>query len=250
MRPNMINYINHQGDTPLMVSIRKKESLETVKSILNQNPNVNIQNNYDGRTALMYSLYSEKIVEMLLEHGADVNVQDKMCGNTALINSILNSERDNKEKIIKMLLNHGANVNIKDRFGKTALMYANQYSKPLKLSCIVKMLLEYGADVNLQDMKGINTIMYAVMYKSTRKTINTLLKYNADINSKDYCDNNAITLAFPDVKVIETLLPTRKKFVVNTIGIMSKVNSKAKNNDYKILFTNKIIKFYDLLNFF
>ena len=94
-------------------------NLETVKILLEQGADVDLQSN-DGNTALIYASRDGNLetVKFLLEQGADINLQSND-GWTALIMAL----RFGNLGIMKFLLEQGANVNLQDDKGKIFFDY-------------------------------------------------------------------------------------------------------------------------------
>ncbi|MEM4367104.1 MAG: ankyrin repeat domain-containing protein [Candidatus Anstonellales archaeon] len=88
----------------------------------------------------------ERIVKLVLE-GADVNLQDNFYGRTALIQAVWN---DVQEKIVKMLIKAGADVNVQDNKGWTALMWAADGNQ----KGVLNLLIENGANLFLKNNEG------------------------------------------------------------------------------------------------
>lgn len=188
------NILNRGVMTPLMNACYFSENIDTVRAILEYNPNPNIQDSY-GRTALMYVFLDKKYIdtdeesENLVEtiealincDGIDVNIQDNN-GNTALMYSL--NPIDYKYNFVRAMLNCNAhNINIKNKKGQTALIlylmnYIDDDEDNDKIK-IVSALIEYGADVNIQDMHG-NT---ALTYTQEEDIVNILIENGAKHNT-------------------------------------------------------------------
>ena len=136
----------------------------------------------DGNIDYNKRLLSAKTLEETqdaINHHADVNVQDKD-GKTALMYASDYSQ-------MKFLLDHGADVNIQDKDGKTALMYESASDQGgYSMMCPrnysqMQSLLDHGADVNAQDKDGKTALMYASKCPQMR----FLLDHGADANIQD-----------------------------------------------------------------
>lgn len=107
------------------------------------------------------------LIEAGKKIGLTVDTPDDF-GVTALMEAChADSERDKRIESVKKLTECGANINIADNTGKTALMYAAEYTKSLlseKFSQVnrdlVKFLLDHNADVLAQDKEGKTAIDY------------------------------------------------------------------------------------------
>ncbi|NTS39327.1 ankyrin repeat domain-containing protein [Flavisolibacter sp. BT320] len=129
--------------------------LETVKSLVAENPA--LVNNLDpkGFTPLILAAYNEQtaIVEFLLQAGADPNLQDA-AGNTALMGIAFKGYKE----IAKKLIDAGADVNVCNSNGAPALTFAATFGHLQ----IAEWLLQVGADMTLRDSRGKSPIDHAV----------------------------------------------------------------------------------------
>ena len=90
-----------------------------------------------------------EIVKLLLDHGAEVDVKDNDNGMTPLIYASLRGD----ESVVKLLLENGANINIKDNTGNTALMRTAS-SSAFRHIYVAELLLKNGADITGKDNGG------------------------------------------------------------------------------------------------
>ena len=203
--PNKIDKKDKYGYTALMFAARTSKiysTEETVKILLENGANVNIQNN-EGCTALILASRnsridsSEETVRILLKHDANVNIQDNK-GWTALMSASSDSKIESSEETVKILLEHGANVNIQDNKGWTALMLASSYSKTESSEETVKILLEHGANINLQGKDGCTALIIAASDSKTgssEETVRILLENGANVNIKSKYGWSALMFA-------------------------------------------------------
>lgn len=150
------------GSTPLMMACSYRGYTDMVKLLLKYDPDLNIQSETNGYTALIAAAgHSKEVVELLIEHGADINIKAKD-GTTAFIASITGvlSKRITTE-VAALLLSKGADINatlsIKGGEGMTSLMMAAR-NNHLEL---VKFLVENGADVNAKAKNGSTALSFA-----------------------------------------------------------------------------------------
>lgn len=116
--PNIINSLNDQGFSPLILASYRGNVavadflIKNVKDINGSSP---------MGTPLMAAVVkgNKEIVQALLKHNADPNLTDSH-GTTALIYAVQFKNVD----IIKLLLNHKADKSKTDDKGKTAFEYA------------------------------------------------------------------------------------------------------------------------------
>jgi len=83
-----------------------------------------------------------EIAKLLIEKGANVNITDDRQGITVLMYAVAGRNIE----IIKLLLKHGANVNDKNNEGKTALDIAMAFSSPNRTE-IIRILKAAGARI-------------------------------------------------------------------------------------------------------
>src|SRR5690606_22965681 len=90
---------------------------------------INLLNDYYSMTALMWaSKYSNEgstieTVKLLIKNGANINLQNEY-GCTALMCASKYSNTKSSIETIKLLIENGANVNLQNTYGDTALMCA------------------------------------------------------------------------------------------------------------------------------
>jgi hypothetical protein len=119
---------------------------EAVKLLLQRGASINTVN-YQGRTALFFSVYnySPQIARELLNHNADPNIADKY-GDTPLTIVVFQDP-----KLTRILLDGGANPNVMGRKGLTPLMRAAWFGQRESLD----MLLEHkDQDINATNADG------------------------------------------------------------------------------------------------
>ncbi len=139
--------------------------------------NVNFKSN-NGSTALIWvtKFSSQDTIKLILNYNPDINVQD-VYGNTALIYSI----RERKDKnIVEIILYSNPNIDIQSYFGHkwNALMWAVAGNK----IDIIKLLLDKGADINLKDNQGHTA--RDIAYKRGHKSIVKLIDNYSNVSSK------------------------------------------------------------------
>ncbi|WP_171814723.1 ankyrin repeat domain-containing protein [Candidatus Babela massiliensis] len=139
--------------------------------------NVNFKSN-NGSTALIWvtKFSSQDTIKIILDYNPDINAQD-VYGNTALIYSI----RERKDKsIVENILYCNPNVDIQSYFGHkwNALMWAVASNK----IDIIKLLLDKGADINLKDNQGYTA--RDIAYKRGHKSIVNLIDSYRNVSSK------------------------------------------------------------------
>jgi ankyrin repeat protein len=136
------------GSTALMIAAYYGHQ-EAVQCLLN-NPNIVIdQQDYNGRTALMFAAAEDKcpIIQNLLKHGADCNIADS-AGDTALMITV---SKENIDAVQSLLSCKNIAINQQDDQGSTALLLAIYKKNKL----IIKLLLDAGADPELANHRGV-----------------------------------------------------------------------------------------------
>lgn len=127
---------------------------DEVKMLLDKGANIEVKDQYLGRTPLMEAAYHGKadIVRLLLDRGADVKASNDG-GWTALM---LSSSAGSAE-VVRLLLDKGANVNTKSING-TSPLGAAAYEGRLE---VVRVLLDKGANIEAKDGYGMTPLMKA-----------------------------------------------------------------------------------------
>lgn len=145
--------------------IARKGTVQEVKALMMQNPDIINSVNDAGFTPLILSCYrgNVAVANFLIKHVKDINDESAM--GTSLMAAVVKGNTE----IVKALLENKANPNLADANGTTALIYAVQF----KNSSIIKLLLDYKADKSKIDNKGKTAFEYAV-FSSDEQIINLL----------------------------------------------------------------------------
>jgi ankyrin repeat protein len=125
-RPLPVDVPNEASQTGLMIACANNKSCETVKVILDQNPNLSAED-LQGWTALHYAAESGSLecVKLLIEHNAEIDAQtDKK--ETPLHFAAQN----NCYEIVKLLIEHKAEIKAKTDKNETALFLAAKHNHP------------------------------------------------------------------------------------------------------------------------
>lgn len=109
------------GIAPLHKAIEERRKLPTIKKLLDQGANVNIQSYYGGSTPLIEAVEAGRpsLVKLLLEHGAKIDLPNSF-GLTPLHWAIGN----NNKTMTRLLLRYGADPHIKNDDGLSSIGYA------------------------------------------------------------------------------------------------------------------------------
>ena len=232
-----VNEENSRGETPLMIICQTKNSLDTVKLLLNNGAHLNALDS--GKcTALMYACENNnvQVVKELINFRPHLDAQDND-GDTALIFA----SRHYCSEIIIALIKAGANTKIENNSEKDALHYAclhcNDDVETIKqligferqintekfqgfiFACKKKYvkLVDYfiNIGVNVNNIGDANrTALMCACENYDAETITKLIKAGADIDIVDKKGTNALMLACEkyvesddsDVKSIQELI--------------------------------------------
>ncbi len=189
-------------------------SLEKIKSLLKDNPDLVFAKDTHGFTPLHWGAVSghTDVLEFLLANKADVNARDNV-GRAALglaaqndwadvVELLLTNKADVNAKdgtsglaplheaaffghtnVVKSLLANGADVNVRAKIGITPLgeaAFAGQKG-------VAELLLSRGADINSADDQGVTPLEYAVtgIGNQKEKMVELFLLHRADVNARD-----------------------------------------------------------------
>jgi ankyrin repeat protein len=133
----------------------KSGDVETLKGLLDGNPDLVNKTNFLGATALHYAAREgqAKAAALLLARGADVNARDHS-GQTALHWAATAGQED----VAEVLIASGADVNLKSSLsGWTPLHLAAKLGR----TNFAALLLSHGADVGIKDKSGAAPAAYA-----------------------------------------------------------------------------------------
>lgn len=130
--------------------------LSMMKVLIKNGANVNIKNNYGGKTPLHYAVGKGniEIFKCLINNNANINVKDK--SGLTILHQISDVEKEHIN-LGKFLIANGMNVNAKCNVGAIPLHLAayNGYQK------LAKLFIENGANVNAKvksSFYGINAV--------------------------------------------------------------------------------------------
>ena len=159
-----------------LVDAVAKQDMETARSLLRQNPDVNAAQP-DGATALHWAAHWDdlEMAEQLIRAGANANAANDY-GATPLSLACTNGNAP----MVERLLAAGANPNTALPSGETPLMRCARTGTP----AAVRSLLKRGADVNAKDAeKGQTALMWAVAQKHSTAA-QALLEGGAELNAR------------------------------------------------------------------
>jgi len=126
-----IDAISAEGDTPLLVAVRRPDNERAVELLLQHGADLN-RPDPTGKNALLASVGSNQkdYIGMLVSKGIDINSQDED-GNTALHYPLNNVLRDImylpfSKGIVEVLMKEGADPYIKNKVGKSPMDLARE----------------------------------------------------------------------------------------------------------------------------
>ena len=162
----------HIGCAPTsLLDASRKGDIDTVKTLLIKNEDVNLTANDGGTPLMLAARYGhEKIVQLLIDKGADVNASDK--SNSTPLTEATFSKNIN---IAKLLIENGAKVNHCGGYpAYTPLIAAAKHNYTPEL---VQLFIDKGAEVNAICDKQI-----ALSKVRSSKVAETLIKNGAYVN--------------------------------------------------------------------
>ncbi|MGZ9675956.1 ankyrin repeat domain-containing protein [Flavobacterium sp. GNP001] len=143
--------------------ISRKGTLEEIKNVFKENPNIINSVDTNGYTPLILACYrgNKEVALFLAEKVSDVNYNNGM--GSAVMAAVMSGNSAIVEKLIALK----ANLNEVDAQGKTALIYATFFNK----NEIAKMLIKAGANLNIKDSDGKSAQDFANFNKNTELII-------------------------------------------------------------------------------
>jgi ankyrin repeat protein len=183
----MISLVSPLAAEDIFMSI-KKGDLETVKTMLEQNPDLLNARGDSERTPLLEAVLSRQagICEFLLEKGADFNLINKE-GFAPLHFAAFLGETE----LVKLLVAKGAPLTVNANvIGATPLDLAVSAGRRE----MVELLIAKGAPINLKDKKGNTPLLKAVLSGQT-EVAGLLVHKGAVVDEKDQMGSTPLLLA-------------------------------------------------------
>ena len=185
------------GQTPLMLVIRRFGDTQLVDAFLKKNVDVNAQSK-DGWTALMDAVNLKTnalpISKKLIAAGANVHARNKD-GSTVLFWA---ADSD----VVNFLVDSGVAVNDLNANGDSALLLATKYDR----TDVLNVLIQRGANVNIGNRQGETPLLLA-------------LKSEGGSAVGDFANSKILLDAGADVKHIDSIGSTALMYAVNEIDI-------------------------------
>ncbi len=184
-----VNLPDSDGFTALSLACLKPSYL-TVKILLQEEIDVNLEDTTAGRSALILAatINESAIVELLLQHGADPAKTDRL-GGTALLRAVDNGSFEVIETILKSDV--GFDLRARDDDGRGLMHSAsvNGHSR------IIRLLKENGLDPNIQDNNDL-TPLHDASRSGKPEVTETLLSLGADPSIEDKYHRTPLTVAW------------------------------------------------------
>ncbi|MGB5636609.1 MAG: ankyrin repeat domain-containing protein [Waterburya sp.] len=164
-------FFRNQKDTILTQAIKRKTSLNDLKKIIIQEPELIDVQGALGNTAICSAVKqgNYELVRCLLQNKANPNIANNL-SNTPLIWAI--KEPRINQKIIHLLLEYHADINCIGHMNKTPLTWAVIHNE----IDLVELFLRNGADPNIPD-KEIGTPILRATLDNHLKIVELLLRY-------------------------------------------------------------------------
>ena len=170
--PEIMNYKNHEGKTPLMIAICSNSNDKISLKLIELKCNLDYTDDDFGLTALLYSIQWKKITIALklIENGCKLNCRDKY-GNGPLILSI----QYKQSTIALKLIEFGCEINGSEN--GIPLLFAIQTDETINVAL---KLIEFGCELNCKDEDGWTALMLAIKFGRQKNciSINSILLQN------------------------------------------------------------------------
>lgn len=155
-----------QEKTKSIFDVARTGTVEEVKELIKQDPDVINQTNESGFTPLILACYrgNVEVAKFLIDNVKDINYRSG--DGTALSGLAVKYNKD----LVEYLLKKNANPNIPDANGATPLFWAVKFGNKE----LTEILLKYKADKTIKDSQGMTPFEYAL--QTNNKEIINLLK--------------------------------------------------------------------------
>ena len=189
-----INITNEDGDTPLLIAIQYRCSLDIIQALLDAGADVNAKCGTSMHTPLMAAVFwggiatfldGSEVLNLLIKYGADINAKDWE-NETPLVWAYNNIEAT------QILLNNNADINVKNDMD---IPIFHKISRLTKYPEIIKMLIKHGADINAKDTIGETALMRAALFNKNPQITQTLIEEGADIYARNDFGENIVDIA-------------------------------------------------------
>lgn len=146
--------ISAQEKAKSIFDIARTGTVDEVKELMKQNPDIINQTNENGFSPLILACYrgNIEVANFLIDNVKDVNYKSQE--GTALAGLSVKYNKD----LVEHLLKKNANPNIADSSGSTPLFWAVKFGNKE----LVELLLKHKADKSLKDSQGMTPFEYAL----------------------------------------------------------------------------------------
>lgn len=177
--------IDSQGNTPLMVALRRDAPFERIQYIADLDPNVNARNR-DGDSALLIAVEknNRKAGELLLARGADIFAANTK--NMSPLRLALESQNGSEQWI----LNSGT-ISARDGSGNSVLHYAAEWLLPEETA---SLLIQKGAEIDAVNANG-ETPLFSAAKADNTDAISLFVKNGASLNARDHLGSTPLHAA-------------------------------------------------------
>jgi len=240
---DLIKNINKKNNEVLLLNSLKQKNYDTLKKILIENNDIDINKIYNGNTIINTLINNivndEEIYNLLFKKGGYLN-----CNYVSSNSNTFSSLIEKNSGLLKSIIHNGL---IYMNANKTQVIKVNTpiiyFIKSGKIK-IAEKLLENGASVEETDEEGMTPIFYSI--KCIRKNLFNILlnKYHADITKKNKFGQTPL-------KFVQSLIKRKNEhfYYFNFCIKELKMHSKTlKNNASIIKNDNKIDNENLLLN--
>uniref|UniRef100_A0A915KIS4 Notch n=1 Tax=Romanomermis culicivorax TaxID=13658 RepID=A0A915KIS4_ROMCU len=202
---NFAHIKTRKGVTPLISAIYSghedtHESMEFIKKLIVNNPDLNVQIEKTGDTALATAikLCRLQVVKVILSNGGDPNIPDTS-GNVGLHHAILM----NNFEIVEYLIEYGRDLNLEARNndGCTPLILAARQGNG---SAIIQLLLSNKASVSAQDNEG-NTALHFAASLDDIEAVKCLVNFGGNKDATNQDDQTPLFVAVREGRYNATL---------------------------------------------
>lgn len=204
--------VDSEGNTPLIIALKRNVPYERIEYILNLGANVNARNR-EGESALYIAVEknNRRVGELLLSHGADI-----FSANTKNI-SPLRLALENRDGIEEWFLN-SETISKCDGSGNSVLHFASEWKLP---KSTLEFLIQKGCDVNATNGNG-ETPLFSAAKADNADSIIVLAQNGASLNARDNLGGTALHVAvrWNAVSAAESLL--NLGFDVNLQNVVGK----------------------------
>ncbi|PIF47552.1 hypothetical protein CLU96_4610 [Chryseobacterium sp. 52] len=158
--------ISAQEKAKSIFDIARSGTVNEVKDLMKQDPDIINQTNENGFSSLILACYrgNTEVAKFLMDNVKDINYKSKE--GTALAGLSVKYNKD----LVAYLLSKNADPNIADATGSTPLFWAVKFGNRE----LIEMLLNHKADKSKKDSMGMTPFEYAL--QTNNKEIINLLK--------------------------------------------------------------------------